>query len=80
MSEPISTLVNAPVVRTVPVDEFDWDANAMEMQYIVCPRHPGMKYLTKDPRCRNLHIISIPDHATGECDCYVSRMVVLLDY
>jgi hypothetical protein len=69
-------IVHRGSLPNIPVWEFDWDANDMRMQYIICPRHPGMEYLTKDPRCRHLHIISFPDGTWTECPCKLADMVV----
>lgn len=76
MSEPISTLVNARLIPTVPVTEFDWEANNMRMQYISCPRHPNVKYLTKHPYARSLFFVS--PWGTPECSCSISTMNVLV--
>jgi hypothetical protein len=76
MSVPISTFVSTPVVHTVPVDEFDWEANNMRMQYLTCPRHPNVKYLTKHPWQRRLHIIEWDD--ANACQCGISTMLVMV--
>jgi hypothetical protein len=67
-------MLNAPTVTRVPVLEFDWEGNNMEMQYITCPRHPGVKYLTKHPFARTLFFVS--PWGTAECACSITDMNV----
>lgn len=64
--------------RGVPVNEFDWAGNGLEMQYLTCRNHTHLRWLTKHPRMRTLHYIGKVDGSyEPECPCPLADLVVI---
>jgi len=68
------------LTEPVPVKEYGW-GSSLRHRELTCRNHRGMKYLTKNPWLRTLHIVEVDPEvlATGkiECDCAFSDLLVV---
>jgi len=63
-----------------PIEEYPWD-DSMRHRNLTCKNHRGMKYLTKHPTLRTVHIIEVDPSISAqgkiECDCPFADLLVI---
>jgi hypothetical protein len=65
--------------KLIPISEFSFPELGPEQFTLTCRNHPTVRYSTKNPYHRSLHILRFPDELDYECACPFSDLVVIAE-
>lgn len=72
-------------VVLVPIHDFPWeDKDLSGHEEMTCQNHRGMRYLTKNPHVRSIHIVDVDPSVSArgmiDCACSFHDLLVVHTY
>jgi hypothetical protein len=70
-------------MKLVPIKDYEWTDDYSFHRTLTCVNHTDARYLTKNPFWRSIHVVKFPEgdiprSETGECQCPMSDLAVVV--